>query len=229
MSTRHHLVGHDADRNAVFVTVRWDGKRLSISGVVGPKSNGDARGSCGQCIDAVRQCKPTAEFAPFRDRLVEVWERWHLNDMRADCEHQRALWDTDEPLEVVTYHLTTEANMRRRKVLENVAHNALRGNLPELSPRDRALAEMADWFRDRYSPPDADSPLSDCFEVRKRETRPAGAVGWNEHPRGLLSRECPTCGYRYGTKWLTEDVPAEVIDFLASLPTSDALPTCWQR
>lgn len=23
--------------------------------------------------------------------LVELWDRWHLNDMRAECEHQRAL------------------------------------------------------------------------------------------------------------------------------------------
>ena len=29
-----------------------------------------------------------------RDRLVSIMERWHLNDMRAGCEHQRAEgWD----------------------------------------------------------------------------------------------------------------------------------------
>ena len=32
---------------------------------------------------------------------------------------------------------------------------------------------------------------------------------------------CPECGYRIGSAWLHEDVPAEVLDFLASLPDSD--------
>jgi hypothetical protein len=82
-------------RAAVFVTVEWDGRRLSLTGVEGPKSNGDAVGSCGQvtlgCADHVNRI-------PEYDRLAEVWDRWHLNDMRAGCEHQRAAgWNVAAP------------------------------------------------------------------------------------------------------------------------------------
>lgn len=32
-------------------------------------------------------------------RLLDIWERWHLNDMRAGCSHQRAMgWNVDEHL-----------------------------------------------------------------------------------------------------------------------------------
>ena len=32
-------------------------------------------------------------------RLLDIWERWHLNDMRAGCVHQRAMdWNVDEHL-----------------------------------------------------------------------------------------------------------------------------------
>jgi hypothetical protein len=31
-------------------------------------------------------------------------------------------------------------------------------------------------------------------------------------------------GYRYGSAWLTEEVPADVLDFLRSLPTADRQP-----
>ena len=45
-----------------------------------------------------------------------------------------------------------------------------------------------------------------------------------DHPRGLLCEPCPTCGYKYGTKWLTMEVPDKVLKFLASLPATDVKP-----
>ena len=48
-------------------------------------------------------------------------------------------------------------------------------------------------------------------------------LGWlkpEEHPEGLLCRPCPVCGYRYGTSWVREQVPQDVIDWLFFLPES---------
>jgi hypothetical protein len=141
----------------VFVAVKWDGSRLSITGVEGPKRNGDATGSCGQCIGALDWItEPLVDVA----RLRDVWNRWHLNDMRPACEHQRAASWGDETLEV----------------------------------------------------------------GEKREQKRAGWVYQGEHPRGVLMKPCPECGYKYGSAWLREEVPADVIDYLCSLPASDACP-----
>jgi len=34
-------------------------------------------------------------------------------------------------------------------------------------------------------------------------------------------------GYEYGSAWLHEDVPQDVIDWLFALPVYDGLPSCW--
>lgn len=36
-------------------------------------------------------------------------------------------------------------------------------------------------------------------------------VSRSEHPEGLLSHPCDTCGYKYGTAWLVKPLPDEVV------------------
>jgi len=139
----------------MFLKIKFENKRLSITGVIGPLSNGDCRGNCGQIIDKLSDLHQyTPGYSPeLCGKLREAWERWHLNDMRPGCEHQRA-WDAGE----------------------------------------RLGEKLAGW------------------------TYPA------EHPKGLLMKPCPDCGYKYGSAWLHEDVPGGVIEFLFSLPESRLSP-----
>jgi hypothetical protein len=136
------LIGR-GEYGPVFCSIKFDNGKLSISGVEGPTRNGDAKGSCGQILDSFK----IKDYAEGWDhallvRFLETWQRWHLNDMRAGCEHQRA----------------------------------------------------------------------------------EGWVTGKEHPDGLLCEPCPTCGYKYGSAWLKEDVPIEVVKFLAALPDSQVTP-----
>lgn len=157
------------DQGKLFITIEWDGKRLSITGVEGPKRNGDARGGWGQCRSTLGELLSyvnpwTADMAA---ELSNIWQRWHLNDMRAGCEHQRA----------------------------------------------------AGWDK---RPIDRSKPLDAYGE------HVAGHTTWNmltwvkpsDHPAGLLTKPCQTCGYRYGSAWLTEEVPEEVLKWLHDLPQS---------
>lgn len=206
----------------VFLRTQWDGRRLSMTGVEGPKRNGDAMGSCGQL-------NPPAEHhvnrIPEYDRICEVWDHWHLNDMRAGCEHQRAMGWGKGWIEVVAYSLTSEAYQLRREAEAEAIRAAIAGEVASLSAIGRALIGP-DWFRDLHAPPDADSPLSGLYEVKKREIRPRHHVRPDEHPEGVLSKPCPTCGYQYGTAWLHEDVPEDVLAFLAGLP-DDSEAAAW--
>ncbi|KKK83807.1 hypothetical protein LCGC14_2789720, partial [marine sediment metagenome] len=45
-----------------------------------------------------------------------------------------------------------------------------------------------------------------------------------EHPFGLLSYPCPVCGYKYGSAWLYEPLPQDVIDFLLPLRNHPTRP-----
>ena len=68
---------------------KYIGNVLSITGVEGPKKNGDAYGGCGQINPVcVLELSPGWNDEMLR-RLNAIWDRWHLNDMRAGCEHQR--------------------------------------------------------------------------------------------------------------------------------------------
>jgi hypothetical protein len=198
---------------------------LSITGVEGPKYNGDCTGSCGQILDSIEIQEYAAGWdAELVTRFLAIWDRWHLNSMRPTCEHQRANWDTTKKIEVVRYHLTHEAMQIRRDALKAAETAGLAGTPLELNPTARALAESTDWFDDRFQPPDADSPLSGCYEVKKREMK---AVGWTyptEHPEGILSKPCEVCGYKYGSAWLYEPLPDDVIAFLEALPEPVGCP-----
>lgn len=209
----------------LFLRVEWDGKRLSICGVEGPKRDGDAYGSCGQCVESLGAIQT---FAPGWNadkvaKLKAVWDEWHLNDMTPGCEHQTAAnWGRDS-VEVVTYELNMDA-WKLKKEAESEAMNAAReGRTAQLTELGRFLIGP-DWFKSRFTPPDADSFLSGMYEVKKRETKLTNWVYPHEHQRGVLTKPCPECGYKYGSAWLTREVPQDVISFLESLPESDKVP-----
>jgi hypothetical protein len=89
--------------------------KLSISGVVGPNTHGNAMGGCGQ-IDMEFDHKDKTHNDKRYSNLIkpselrfskgwnidkwykflEIWHTWHLNDLKAGCEHQRALgWEEE--------------------------------------------------------------------------------------------------------------------------------------
>lgn len=159
----------------VWAKIEWNDGRLSITGVEGPRSNGDAKGGSGQIVghewDITDYCEGwDAELvAKFR----AAWDRWHLNDMRAGCAHQRAEGWNERPID------------------PSKPTTAYGNHIPG---KRSSTWNMLVWVR-----PD-------------------------EHPEGLLTKPCPTCGYKYGTAWLHEDVPEDVLAFLAGLPTPTSKP-----
>ena len=104
-------------RGNVYCKVEIDeGGKLSISGVIAPLPSGNARGGCGQIDMEFKHRNSADDDKRYAGSLIkpedfrfaegwnedlwfdflEVWKRWHLNNMRAGCEHQRALgWEAD--------------------------------------------------------------------------------------------------------------------------------------
>ena len=221
------------ERVSVFCKISYKDGKLSISGVEGPMGNGDCKGSAGQIIMGFKEYDERG-YKSIKDiklsdgwtrkmlrQFFNAWNQWHLNDMQAGCEHQRANWDTTEKIEVVTYHFTREAHARRRDAEKQAKIAAAADVKARLTPEDRALLKAP--YSSKQAP-DADSLLSGCYEVDKRETKAAGWVRQDEHPRGLLSKPCEVCGYKYGSKWLKVEVPGDVLEFLESLPDTDKAP-----
>jgi hypothetical protein len=81
----------------VFVSIRMDRDgELHITGVEGPLANGNARGSCGQIGVSYTPEFVRANFKINFPRwtedqflkFLEIWDRWHLNHMRAGTPTQ---------------------------------------------------------------------------------------------------------------------------------------------
>lgn len=112
-----------------FAEIKYENGKLTISGVIGPKSNGDCLGSCGQCVDEISAGTPTDDWThEMLEKFCAIWRKWHLNYMNAECEHQRELGYRELAEKVVTIYefTTTSEAYKKKKSAENAALDALK-------------------------------------------------------------------------------------------------------
>ena len=86
---------HNGRQYRVFMSIEFDKGKLSICGVEGTQTNGKCIGNRGQISSTLRKDNPLNDWILCEgwdiakvEKLLEVWEKWHLNDMHAECEHQ---------------------------------------------------------------------------------------------------------------------------------------------
>lgn len=241
-------VASSPDTGNVFIKIGFTAGKLSISGVEGPLASGNARGSCGQIATGYahrnpadndsRYSKPkkfrSNQFADGWDSekwldLLDIWKRWHLNDMKANCEHQVGPeWESKE---ITLYHFRLAPHVvEARKDAVKRVQKCLETGEPFTPTTDEvARANMKESLT--LDTPDAPAgyvPNGPRYENdhynRASETKRSGWVKPSEHPKGILCKPCAVCGYKYGTEWKSEEVPAEVLEFLRSLPDADTKP-----
>lgn len=214
-----------------FVAVEFSRGRLSVHGVIGPRRNGDCNGSCGQCYDEISKGIPAVKWnQEMLDKLIMIWKTWHLNDSRPYCNHQKELgWDRDavEMAKIYHYHMNREALSRKKKAEDASLFALQRGETFTPTLEQVKFASM------QYSlntPEELGGKLAEYYEPTckiggsKVEEKLRGWLSYNEHPLGLIGKPCPVCGYGYGSKWLREEVPKDVVDWLKQLPKTDLKP-----
>lgn len=217
-----------------FCKVEFTNGNLSISGVIGPRSNGGCKGSCGQCEDEIRKGIPTEGWTQeMVEKFCDIWDEWHLNDMRPYCQHQKKLgWDklAGKPAKLYNYRLSRIA-IGKRRAAESAALNALR-NGEMFSPTEEQV-RFATIPYSMQLPEEISGENALYYEPKKplypgdvgaTEVKKLGWLKPDEHPDGILCKPCPVCGYKYGSKWLKEEVPADVIDWLFALPETTVKP-----
>ena len=177
-----------------------DDLTLSICGNIWNKRHSDII-SGGQNYDEILEVLPDH---PLAHEIVGVWKRWHLNDMKAGCEHQRD-WPTSKELTIYEYARSSEGTNERRAAKDRAISAALRDEVAGLSAKEKdALTREYFVKSDRAEVPEG-------YRHYKTETKAAGLVRPDEHPEGLLGKACDTCGYKYGTAWKHETLPREIV------------------
>ena len=217
-----------------YAKIRYDGKRLSISGVIGPIHSGNCKGSAGQCVEEIRKGSPTKEWnREMLDKFCDIWERWHLNDMNSCCVHQRELgWleAAKEPVTLYHYRLKREVYIAANKA-KNAAISALKNGKIFVPTEEQTLLASLPYSMDVYSP--LDEKMALYYEPKRQlypgdsgatEEKTRGWVKFSESDLGILCKPCPVCGYQYGTAWQIEEVPQEIIDWLFALPDTKNRP-----
>jgi len=124
-------------------------------------------------------------------RVSDLWRRWHLNAMRALCAHQTP----------------------RRWTCTKTGRPIL--------ATERQPYDCPDCGRPRWT---CDTP---CYApAGSHPYRPAPAIGPQPIPRRAVRLVCadcaqpaasPTHGYRAGSAWLVEPLPADVLDTIRAL------------
>ena len=228
--------GRKSKSNA-FAEIEYEDGNLSIHGVIGPMGNGDCMGSAGQCVDEIRAGEPTEEWNnEMLQRFCDIWDRWHMNNFRPYCQHQKELgWDKLANKEVTLYHyqLKDEAigkkdeaksaalsALKRGETFTPTQQQTMFANLPYSMESYKQLSEE----EARYY--ELSTSRFGTHRIRATETEKLRWVRPEKHPEGLLGKPCPVCGHKYGSSWVKEDVPKEVIDWLFDLPDT-AIEPAW--
>ena len=211
------------------ITIEDKGKGpvLSITGVVGPTPNGNAY-SAGQCVDTIREGTPTNMWSrEMLDKLCDIWERWHLNDMRAGCEHQVGkAWNPDRQVKLYKYKMSAALLNAQNRLKKNVEEKLLTGAMVLLKEPQLSLYNKQYFVKYYNSAPPAG------YEKYSEETKSVGSLypmdsdtKWGDkHPLGILCKPCPVCGYKWGSSWLYEPLPEDVVEWLKNLPDTDKTP-----
>jgi hypothetical protein len=134
----------------------------------------------GQCCDDVLKSVKTWSIPKNKAlRMVEIWEKYHLNGMKAGCEHQRKEQWEDQRIDPAELPEKCHANRDEKGVYAIWVYpsEVLNGYF-----------KKGIW----YAPPKFIDP--NCV-----------------HKNGLLTKKCEVCGYEYGSKWLKEEIPEEIL------------------
>lgn len=84
---------HGGMAYSVYCKINIEDGKLSITGVEGPTLSGNCYGSCGQIgaqLQAVNISAAPGWNQAKIQRFLKIWQRWHLNDMRAGSPRQEA-------------------------------------------------------------------------------------------------------------------------------------------
>lgn len=201
-----------ADHKAVIEWTVEDGEFSMSASIWQPSMRDIVCG--GQCVDTVAAYFPEDAKA---QRMAAIWGRWHLNHMRAGCEHQRGAWDVAELLQLTSLSSTMAFYKLGQRAKDGGLSAVNYAYFSAMVPGVRALTIATD----RPKSPEAWGEAGEAalaagwVTLAESETKRAGWVYPHEHPRGLLAKACDECGYKYGTQWRKEEVPADVLAEIA--------------
>ena len=140
-------------------------------------------------------------------KLRDIWRRWHLNDMRAGCPHQRD-WGK-KTLTLNHYQINANKGQAQRMLRDDKMLEMSKVGRAALTREERALWNLP------YHVIQAHTLVAPAdYYLARTEQKTSGWLRTDKHPEGVLGKPCPSCGFQYGTAWQYEALPDDVEKFI---------------
>ena len=156
----------------------------------------------GQCLDHIKEA--IGDTDKTFNIIYDMWIKYHLNDMKADCEHQRADKEFQEQKnkKIICYkwlHLKPELQKEKDELTKKIKKELSENGKINLSQREKIIHNLKDCIYNHIG--DYDEYIYQ-HKPEDVEYKDANWIDWNKHTDGLLLKKCPVCGYKYGSSWL---------------------------
>lgn len=170
----------------------------------------------GQCLD---ELKPYFTNNALFNDIYRLWKLYHLNDMHADCTHQRNNKDFQaQKNEVITVyrwlHLLPEIAKDKQATEEYIKETLQKKGRIKLTKNQQYLYSLKNCCTDIMGNYDTKTYYHKPEDVIYKT---ANEVYYTKHERGLLLKPCEVCGYQYGSAWLYEEIPAHDLIIIETL------------
>lgn len=189
---------------------KGDKKVFSASGDIWQSNHRDIL--CGgQCLDELNKYLKGDETF---DKIYRLWKLYHLNDMHAECEHQRELgWEEIAEEQIYLYHWSLNIEtIRQQDDIKKLALNAVKKGETFTPTKEQSWSYNLD-YRITTEIDELPEELKQYYKSSEGiccehvETKNASSVYEKDHSKGILCKPCPVCGYKYGSSWLYEPIP----------------------
>lgn len=161
-----------------------------------------SHGGCGQCINGIAELYPENALV---QEIAELWRKYHLNDMHADCVHNINEKAADKIIVINKYSLNSET-YEKQKAIKDAAIKALEeGKTVRLSQYERDILALPFYKTDKNMTDD----VRKYYKIDSTKREAARWVNCVDHDDGVLCKPCPVCGYRFGTAWVYHEIPAK--------------------
>lgn len=148
-------------------------------------------------------------------RILDIWKEYHLNDMHAECIHQEEAGIRElasQPLYKAEYTMTHDTIVKQRGVEDFIKKELTQNGTVTLSQDQRELYTMKYSIKKFFLNADeAKENIPEGYKLREVEATLRGHTSLSESEFGLLGKECPVCGYKYGHGWTYRPIPEEIL------------------
>ena len=164
----------------ISLKLEKDPATLSICGNVWNARKSDIING-GQCQDTLRELTEKGVFTKWNvdpakfKQLLDIWDRWHLNDLNPACEHQRSEHWGKKNLTLGKYDLMPEIRKERHAINNEVEKAIKTTGKVQITPEAQKLLNLPLSITapvgDNYTETEI---IKEFYTLRETETKTSG-------------------------------------------------------